>query len=387
MTRLPVRHAPSVPASQSPTIATVDLDALAHNLAQVRKYVGAACDIIAVVKADAYGHGAVAIARSLLTLGVSRLGVATLAEGRALREGGISAPILVMGALFPQECAEAIAHELTPVIYDRRQLDGFVQALSSRREPHPVHIKVDTGMGRLGLEPGEVLELVRSSSFGTAVKMEGLMTHLADADGEDVGFTRLQLERFRSLVEKLEAAGLKVPLVHAANSAAIVRHPSSHFNAVRPGIMLYGYHTLAGSGTDLYLKPVLRLSTTVAQVREVPQGGTVSYSRTYVAPRPSQIAVLPVGYADGYNRHLSNRGAVLVHGCRAPIVGRVCMDMTMVDVTEIPAVKQGDEAVLIGRQGEREITAGDLAELLDTIPYEVLCAIGPRVPRICRPPA
>ena len=369
------------PADLPTPVVTVDLSALAHNVAQVRQRLLPSSEILAVVKADAYGHGAVVISQTLVQLGIPRLGVATLQEGIALREAGISAPILVMGALFANQFPDMIAHRLTPVVYDREAAAGFAACPRSGPEPYPVHVKVDTGMGRLGLSPDEVLSLLQSPPFRGPLRVEGLMTHLADADSQDPSYTQTQIARFSSVISQLEAAGLQVPLIHAANSAAILCHPSAHFTVVRPGIMLYGYHTTPLRGDALELKPVLTLTTNVVQVRRVAPGESVSYGRTFVASRLSRIAVLPIGYADGYSRALSNRGAVLIAGRRAPVVGRVCMDMTMVDVTDIPTVRPGHEAVLIGRQGDMQITAADLAAWLGTIPYEVLCSIGPRVIR------
>ena len=366
------------------TVASVDLSALAHNLGQVRRYLPKHCEVIAVVKADAYGHGAALVSRALTDLGVRRFGVASLQEGLALREAGIRAPILIMGALFPNQFAEAIAHQLTPVVYEAEMAAGLAKAVKKKREPYGVHVKVDTGMGRLGLALDGVLPLLQSAHFKGPLRAEGLMTHLADADGADPAYSTAQVARFRSVVSQIEEAGLSIPLVHAANSAAILCYPSAHFTAVRPGIMLYGYHQAPPERASPDLRPVLTLTTRVAQVRALARGDSVSYNRTYIAARVSRIAVLPVGYAGGYSRSFSNRGAVLVGGRRAPIVGRVCMDMTMVDVTDIPGVKPGDEAVLIGRQGDQLITAADLAGWQGTIPYEVLCAIGTRVPRIVR---
>ena len=352
-----------------------------HNVAQVRQRLRSSCEILAVVKADAYGHGAVAISQALVQLGIPRLGVATLQEGVALREGGIRVPILVMGALFANQFPDMIAHRLTPVVYDRDTVTGLAECVRSKTEPYPVHVKVDTGMGRLGLSPEEVLSVLQSPLFKGPLRIEGLMTHLADADSQDSSYTKTQITMFSSVISQLEAAGLRIPLVHAANSAAILCHPFAHFTVVRPGIMLYGYHTVRLGAGAPELKPILTLTTTVVQVRRVAPGESVSYNRTFIASRPSRIAVLPIGYADGYSRALSNRGAVLIDGCRAPVVGRVCMDMTMVDVTDIPSVKPGHEVVLIGRQGSLQITAADLASWLGTVAYEVLCAIGPRVIR------
>ncbi|GIW53945.1 MAG: alanine racemase [Nitrospiraceae bacterium] len=364
-----------------PTFATIDLHALAHNLAVVRSRIPTSCEIIAVVKANAYGHGLVEVASALLRLGVARLGVASLDEGLALRQAGIEAAILVMGAAFPHQLPDMIAHRLTPVLYDAGLADAFAKQLVSRHEPYPVHLKVDTGMGRLGFSPEEVLPLLQRPAFKGPLRAEGLMTHLADADSEERDYTEGQLARFRVLLDRIKQSGLAVPLIHTANSAAILRYPSSHFTAVRPGIMLYGYHTLPAGDPAPDLKPVLSLTTTIAQIRSIPKGGSVSYNRTFIAQRPSRVAILPIGYADGYNRLLSNRASVLIGGRRAPVVGRICMDMTLVDVTDLADVSPGQQAVLIGRQGGQCITADDIAAWLDTISYEVLCAIGPRVPR------
>lgn len=370
----------SSPATSS-TVAIIDLSALAHNLGEARRCLPPSCGILAVVKADAYGHGAVAVARALADLGVSRFGVASVREGAALREAGLQAPILVLGALLPEQIPGLLAYGLTPVVHDPGIADRLAEMVRSRREPYPVHVKADTGMSRLGMDPQAILSLLTSPVFKGPLRVEGLLTHLADADGQAFEYTHSQITRFQSLVQQVEAAGLSIPLIHAANSAAIIGYPSAHFTLVRPGIMLYGYHAAPSGGASTVLRPVLSLKTRIVQLRAVASGESISYNRTHVAGRPTKIAVLPVGYADGYNRALSNRGHVLIQGRRAAVVGRICMDMTMVDVTEIPAVQPGDEAVLIGRQGTEQITADDLAALLGTIPYEILCAIGSRVPR------
>lgn len=365
-----------------PTIASVDLSALTSNLRQTRHLLSPGCDILAVVKADAYGHGSVAITKALAREGVTRFAVATIQEGAQLRDAGIQAQILVMGALPPAQLADLLGYDLTPVIYESTIAAELAARLGARANPYPVHLKVDTGMGRLGLSPDQVLPLLQSSAFQGPLRLEGLMTHLADADNADPAYTKIQIERFQTVLAGLRKAGLSVPLIHAANSAAILGHPAAHFNLVRPGIMLYGYSTAPLSGPAATLKPVLSLRSQVAQVRSLEKGDSVSYNRSFVATRPSKIAVLPIGYADGYSRALSNRGQVLVQGRRCPVVGRVCMDMTLVDVTDLPVVRPGDEVVLIGRQGTEAILANDLAAWSGTIPYEVLCGIGPRVPRV-----
>lgn len=368
-------------SSFSPTVAAIDLSALAHNVAQIRRCVPSSCEIIAVVKANAYGHGSVEIAEALQRLGISHFGVATIEEGLTLRTAGIQAPIVMLGALFPLQIPDLVAHGLTPVIHEPTIATALAKQLPSSAQPFGVHLKVETGMGRLGLAPAEFMTMLGSAEFKGPLRVEGLMTHLADADGDDSSFSNEQLSLFRAAVDAVEQAGFKVPLTHAANSAAIVRYPAAHFSAVRPGLMLYGYHTLPSSLTAPELKPILSLSTTVAQVRTLGPGTSVSYNRRFIAKRQTHLAILPIGYADGFNRLLSNRGAVLVRGQRAPVVGSVCMDMTMVDVTEIAGVQIGDQAVAIGQQGALTIGADDIADSLGTIPYEVLCAIGPRVPR------
>ncbi len=369
-----------------PTVATINLRALTQNLDQVRRRIPAACQVLAVVKANAYGHGAVEVTRALQRCGVSRFGVATVEEGAILRKAGVQDQILVMGAVTEREFPDLLAEHLIPVLYRADMITRLAACVDKHQAPYPVHVKIETGMGRLGIRPQELPELVTLPAFRSALKLDGIMSHLADADNRDVSYTRAQLEVFDRARRLLEQEHLLPPLLHLANSAALLTQPGAHYSLVRPGIMLYGYHTLSEPPSDLALQPVLTWTTTVAHVRTVQPGESVSYNRTFVAERPSRIAVLPVGYADGYSRQLSNRGAVLIGGRRAPVVGRVCMDMTMVDVTDIPAIEVGSEAVLIGRQGQEVITAADLAAWQQTIPYEVLCAIGPRVPRRYDPP-
>lgn len=336
---------------------------------------------MAVVKANAYGHGAVEVARSLIAQGVTRVAVVSPDEGIALRSAGITVPIVLLGPLFAEHLRDIIAHRLTPVLSDRALLPPLAQATASLTTPYPIHLKVETGMGRLGLASDELLALIDSHQIPASLKIEGLMTHFADSDGPATNQTEHQLALFQNAVRGLAARGLSIPMIHAANSGAAVRYPHSHYSLIRPGIMLYGYHTLPKSIPAPDLKPVLSLRSCIAQLRAIPTGGTISYNATFVAKRPTRAAVLPIGYADGFNRRLSNRGEVLVRGRRAKVIGLVCMDMVMIDVTEIPDAAVGDEVVLIGRQGEEEITANEIADRLGTISYEILCSIGPRVPR------
>jgi alanine racemase len=340
---------------------------------------------MAVVKANAYGHGALEAAKTLISHGAGRLAVVSPEEGIALRQAGIDAPILILGPLFQEQIPDVLEHHVTPVVSDLALLPALADATASLSAPYPIHLKVDTGMGRLGLTQHDLGTLVRSGRFPASLQLEGLMTHLADTDSSSSDVTDRQLVEFNHAIDIVKACGFTMPLVHAANSGGAVRFPPAQYSLVRPGIMLYGYHTLPKSVPTPDLQPVLSLRSCVAQVRTIQRGHTVSYNGTFTARRPTRLAILPIGYADGISRRLSNRGHVLIHGQRAPMVGLVCMDMILVDVTDIPGVIVGDEAVLIGRQGEERITANDIAALLDTIPYEVLCSIGPRIPRLYLP--
>lgn len=367
-----------------PTVATIDLTALTHNLSQFRRILSPGCDVMGVVKANAYGHGAVETSRTLVRHGVTRLAVFSTEEGVALRKAGITVPIVVLGPVFQEQFGDLFAHRLTPVVSDPAVLTALGQAAASREISHSIHLKIETGMGRLGLTEKELTALIRSSTFPPSLRLEGLMTHLADADGPDPDATEGQMSRFNRALNIVLEGGFRVPLIHVSNSGGAVRFRSTHFSLVRPGIMLYGYHTLPDTVKTPDLRPVLSLKTCIAQLRTIQPGGTVSYNRTFTAKCLTRIAVLPIGYAGGLSRHLSNRGYVLIRGRRAPIAGLVCMDMVMVDATAIPGVAVGDEVVLIGQQEDERITARDMAEWIGTISYEVLCAISPQIPRLYR---
>lgn len=365
-----------------PTVATVDLAALTHNLSQFRRILSPKCDVMAVVKANAYGHGAIETSRTLIQHGVTRLAVFSTEEGMALRQAGITVPIIVLGPVFQEQFGDIFASQLTPVVSDPSMLTALAQAAASRALPYPIHLKIETGMGRLGLTQAELDALISAHTFPPALQLEGLMSHLADSDGLTPDATEEQISRFNKAIQVVVEGGFGIPVIHLSNSGGAVRFPSAHFSLVRPGIMLYGYHTLPSTVRPPDLKPVLALKTHIAQLRTIQPGETVSYNRTFTAKRLTRIAVLPIGYANGLSRRLSNRGAVLIRGQRAPIAGLVCMDMVMVDVTEIPGTAVGDETILIGRQGNEEITASEIAKWTDTIPYEVLCAISPKIPRL-----
>lgn len=381
ITRRSGASAPSIPLSERPTAALIDLAALTHNFREVSRRTGSR-KILAVVKAQAYGHGAVPVSRCLAEAGADMLGVALVEEGRELREAGISTPLLIMGAVFPDQAEEIVRLDLITTLTSLQVAQSLSKAARKKGRTAAVHIKVDTGMGRIGLVPEAVPELISGIVELGSVRIEGLMTHFADADLQNKQFAAVQMDRFEKLAHDLEQRGMTVPVRHAANSAAVLDLRRSFFTMVRPGLMLYGYNPLEHALEGVDLHPVLSLVTRIAFIKRVPAGTPISYGRTFTTRRESLIATIPVGYADGYSRGLSNKGQALVGGRRVGIAGRVCMDMTMLDVTDVPGVREGDEVVLIGRQGNESITAGDIAAMTGTIPYEVLCGISGRVPRV-----
>jgi alanine racemase len=356
-------------------VAEIDLRALSHNLEVVRKKTGNR-SIMAVVKADAYGHGALEVSNHLIKKGISHLGVAFAGEAVALRESGIDVPITVF---FDRDnIDEYIRYNLIPTVSDTATARKIDSAARRRRKKIPVHIKVDTGMGRIGFTMSSaVKDIARIASFRN-ILLEGLMSHFSDADLKDKHFAKLQLKNFSSLVASLKEKNVTFNHHHMANSAAVLSMPGAHLDMVRPGIMLYGYVYPGVRG----LRPVLSLKSSILLLKTVPKGTPISYGRTFITKRRSTIATIPVGYADGYNRLLSNKGEVLIKGRRVPVVGRVCMDTIMVDVTKIPDVTYKSSVVLIGMQGKEKITADDIAEKTGTIPYEVLTSIGQRVKRV-----
>ena len=364
-----------------PTEAIIDQDAIRANLHAIRGLLQPVTALLAVVKANAYGHGSIDVARALLAAGADALGVAYLQEGIDLRRAGIQAPVLVMGPTPREQAEELLHHRLEPVLSDLGLAERLSHAASQAGRTVPVHLEVDTGMARLGVSPREAAPYAAKLAALPGIRLAGLMSHFACADAEDLEPARAQLARFLEADRALQAAGVRAGRRHLANSAGLLALPEAHLEMVRPGILLYGYAPTRALAARLPLRPALTLLTRIAALREVPRGQGVSYGHTFVAPQDLRVATLPLGYADGVSRALSNRGQVLVHGRRAPILGRVCMDMTLVDVTAMPGVAVGDEVVLIGRQGTEAITADEMAAAAGTISYEILAGIGLRVPR------
>ncbi|NPV74889.1 MAG: alanine racemase [Anaerolineae bacterium] len=364
------------------TWAEIDLDAIANNVAAFKRHVGSRVEVFAVVKANAYGHGAVQVSRAALSAGASRLAVHRAIEGVELRKAGLSAPVLVMGYTPPEGAEQMIRWQLTPSLMTLE----FAQALSGRAAAAgvtvPVHVKVDTGMSRYGLMPEETVEFMTALRRLPGVQIEGLFTHFATADSADATFVLRQLAIFNDVRAALSENGIQIPIAHAANSAATMRLPETHLNAIRPGIAIYGLHPSDQWPPVFEIRPALALKSLVCRVRDIPAGAGVSYGRTFVAEKKTRVALVPVGYGDGYHRILSNRGSVLIRGQRAPILGRVCMDQFVVDVSAIPGVQQEDEVVLVGAQGNEAIRAEEVASLAGTINYEVTTSILPRVARL-----
>ena len=343
---------------------------------------GPAVLLTAVVKADAYGHGVVAVARCALESGADRLAVASPAEGSALRRAGLSAPILVLGPTPPNYAADAVTHSLTVTVNSLALAQALSAAASYAGRPIQIHVKVDTGMGRYGLLPDEVLPFVQAVSSLPGIVVEGLWTHFATSDEEDDTYLRRQLATLLDVDHRLQTNGIRVPLRHCANSAAALRYPATRLDMVRCGLVLYGLYPGEACKGLVDLRPVMSLKSTVCRLRWLPAGSSVSYGRTFTTVKPTLVAFMPMGYADGLRRALSNRGTVLVRGQRVPLIGRICMDGCMADVSMSQGVQEGDEVVFLGRQGQDRITADEIADLLGTIAYEVVTAVGPRVPRV-----
>jgi alanine racemase len=367
--------------SGRPTVGEVDLGALEFNYRQIKKRTPKDAKFLAVVKADAYGHGAVPISLRLERLGVEYLGVAIPEEGVELRRGGVKTPILVLGGIFGSEVDQIFRFRLTPVVFKKDSLRILSREAERRKTRVKVHLKVDTGMGRLGVPLNLWYDFLREVTRFPRIETEGILSHFAMTD-EEKDFTRNQWRAFQEAVTTAQALGICCPCLHMANSAVLTTFPAYSARLVRPGIMLYGSYPAPTFQSLIPLKPVMTLKTHIHFLKSVSPGTRISYGGIFKAERKSLIATLPIGYADGYSHHLSNLGEVLIHGKRAPVAGKVCMDFIMVDVTHIPRVAVGDEVVLMGRQGKERITPEEIAEKINSISYEVLCSIGKRVPRI-----
>jgi len=365
-----------------PTLAEIDLAAIRHNVRQIRATLSPSTYMVAIVKANAYGHGATQVSAAALAAGANFLGVAIPEEGAALRESGFTVPIFVIGLALPEQAQLLIDYDLIAAVSTLEAAQALSEA--ARRSAHraKVMVKIDTGMGRIGVRPDEALSFMQELLDIPGLELRGAFTHLAKADSWDKTHAHNQLDQFHAVVNKIAAAGISLPWISAANSATIIDLPRGHFNMIRPGIILYGLPPSREMRQGLHLLPAMQLKTKIVFIKQAAAGTTVGYGCTYTVPQATFLATLPVGYADGYSRQLSNKASVLIGGRRRPVVGRVCMDQIIVDLGPSCDAKIGDEVVLFGRQGNEEITATDLADLAGTINYELVCAISPRVPRV-----
>ncbi len=369
------------------THARIHLGNIHANIEGIRKAVGSSRKILIAVKANAYGHGAVEVSRMAEQAGVDWLGVATVPEGIQLREAGIGLPILKFNPAFPEEMESAVRHDLTLTVCERENISELQGVCSSNALTTKVHLKVDTGMGRIGVAQSEAANLARFITTDCPnLYLEGVFTHLPVSESSDSDYTKEQINGFQLVIDSIEKAiGSKIPLVHCANSGAVLDYPEGWFDMVRPGIMIYGFYPGKRSSHSIDLKPGLSFYTRVSFLKKVSQGTSIGYGRTWIAPEDTWIATIPAGYADGFNRLFSNTGRVLINGQSYPIVGRVCMDQSMINLGSQTTVLVGDEVVLIGSSGNEEISAYEWAEKLNTITYEVTSQINHRVPRIFDP--
>ncbi len=373
------------------TRAEINLKAFKHNLQNLKAILGSDTGIMAVIKADAYGHGAIPCAKAAVESGIDYLGAGVIEEGIELRKNGVKDPILILGSIFPDEVADLVHHNLSTILCTSQLAEALSKEAEKQGKTVNIHIKVDTGMNRLGVLPENLLALTEKICKLPNLKIEALSTHFSSADDEDLSITNHQMELFQKALVKLQKTGVIPPLTHLANTSALFRFPESRSKMVRPGLILYGalpspilipmVPEMCQKENLKNFEPVMQWKSRVILLKSVQKGQALSYSRKYFTNKESLIATLPIGYADGLPRRLSNNMEVLIRGKRAPQVGTICMDMTLIDVTEIPDVQMEDEVVIFGSQGEEVIQVEELAHKAHTIPYELLCNVGKRVPR------
>ncbi|MBI4777541.1 alanine racemase [Candidatus Desantisbacteria bacterium] len=384
---------------QPPSWVEVNLDNITHNITEIQRIIGNSCQMMVIVKADAYGHGAVAVAKTAINAGVQRLGVVCLSEGVNLRDAGINCPILSLGPPMPDETQDYIHYRITPSIFSLEQAKAFSEQAVERGISVKIHIKIDTGMGRLGVLYPEAFELIKKIHSLPGIEIEGIFSHLGSSDSACKAYAYEQFRRFTVVINRLKKTGISVPITHIANSGAIIDLLEMRLDMVRPGIAVYGLFPSKSVSQSVSLQPAMSFKTRIIHLKEMPkdlpvQGflpvyGGISYGRTYVKKK-IKVATIPVGYADGYSRALSNKAEVLIQGKRAPIIGRITMNFCMIDVSHIPDVKIGDEVVLFGKQliagasmtEEVSLSVDELADICGTISYEILCGINPRILRV-----
>lgn len=362
-----------------PVWAEVNLRTLRENYFKLQAYTQS--EMMPIVKADAYGHGVIPIVKTLAACGARRFGVAILEEALEIKKVFPELLVMIIGAPVPEEADTLVREEIIPSIFQLSQAQALSEAAVKQHKTAKLHLKIDTGMNRIGFRERDLETILKISELPN-LNIEGIFTHFAASDQSDLSFAREQLKRFQNFYEELKGFGLEIPIRHAANSAAIVQFPEAHFELVRPGIALYGLPPSAQVGGNVGLEPVMSWRAKVTHVKTINTGETVSYGRTFQAAYPTCVATIPVGYADGLRRALSNHGEMLIQGKRSMMIGRVCMDQTMLEVTKMKKVNVGDVVTILGKDGYEQITATEMADWLGTINYEVICGISKRVPRI-----
>ncbi|HQD51173.1 MAG TPA: alanine racemase [Defluviitaleaceae bacterium] len=365
-------------------IAEINLDAISNNIKEIQKNISKDTEIMAVVKADAYGHGAIEVSRILIENGVQRLAVAILDEGKQLREEGFNVPILILGYTPAEQAGELVSYDLIQTVFSFEMAKAISDSAVKQNKKAKIHLKIDTGMSRIGFKPDkESIKTIKEINQLPNINIEGIFTHFSSADEADTSFTQQQFSIFNAFIKALEEEGLKIPVKHCSNSAGFMLDEKMHMNLIRPGIIIYGlYPSNEVNKEKIHLKPAMSLKSQVVFVKEVEENTPVSYGRKFITSKKTKVATIPVGYADGYSRRLSSSGRVLINGEYAPIIGNICMDQFMVDVSHISDVEVGTEVVLIGQQGHNSISAEEIADIIGTINYEVVCMVGKRIPRL-----
>ncbi len=362
-----------------PVWAEVNLGALKRNIKRIQKLTDS--EIMPIVKADAYGHGAVEVVRALTREGITRFGVAFLEEALELKKHFPDITLMVIGPTLPEYSEILVRENIIPEVFQVTQAEALSKVARQLNKTAKLHIKIDTGMGRIGFRESAIDDIIKIAQLPN-LYLEGIYTHLSTADSPDLTYSYQQLRAFDELNARLCAEGIRIPLRHAANSPALMQLPESHYEICRPGIILYGLNPISHKGQDIRFEPVMSLKATIAHLKTIDKGHSVGYGRTFIAIGPTRVATLPLGYADGLRRSLSNGGEVLIKGKRAVIIGKICMDQTMIDVTGIEGVQEGDVVTLIGKEGNDLITSDDIARRCDTISYEIVCGITKRVKRV-----
>lgn len=360
----------------------IDLSSLYYNFWQIKKYVGEKTKILMIVKSNAYGHGILPSSFLNFKTGIDMLGVANIEEAINLCKRKVKLPILILSYILPEEIPLVIKYNLRQTVGDWEMVKKLSELAQKRKKKVKIHIKIDTGMGCIGIPYKEAVEFVRKVKVLKGIEIEGIFSHFAQAEKKNKFFSLKQIQRFKKIIQELENMQIKISLRHMANSAGILNLQESHFNMIRPGLILYGLLPSNEVSYKINLKPVLSLKTKIIYLKEVEKGQSISYDRTYITTKRTKIGIIPLGYADGYRRDLSNKGEVLVCGRRVPVIGRIRMDQTILNVTNIPEIKIGDEVVVIGQQGKEKITVEEIAKKTNTIPYEIICGLSSRIRRI-----